>query len=190
VKYCIERDPACVKQKSDKGRSPVFLAAMMDKTDVIEYLAKHGANLESTSNQGFTAMHFAALSGKTDVIKCLAALGADANAGDCVGMTAIFLAAAEGHIDCIKRLVALGADINIKAQGMSPLSLAVNGGHTESPDICVPMAHNKLKYLNHGHPWVNGVTQCWLAFRRCAGKYEIRGDRIYDTYGNWLGSDY
>jgi len=122
--------------KNRDGKTPIFFAAERGKIEAIKCLHDLGADVNATDNNDATPLFGAAVAGEAKAIKCLHDLGADINEkvpgkpGN-GNATAVFMAAMSGQLESIKCLIALGADINIEALGMTPLGVAVKGGHTE-----------------------------------------------------------
>lgn len=65
------------KPLSTDGYSPLHWAARMGHIEVVDYLAKRGANINVRDNDGWTPLHLAAQHGHLDVVKLLVARGAD-----------------------------------------------------------------------------------------------------------------
>lgn len=68
------------KPLSTDGYSPLHWAARMGHTEVVDYLAKRGANINVRDDDGWTPLHLAAQHGHLDVVKLLVARGADVGA--------------------------------------------------------------------------------------------------------------
>jgi len=136
VKYFIEKENFDVNKKCGvKGSSPVALVTMMpdEKIDIIEYLAKQGADLEARDNDGNSPMDTAAIHGKINIIKCLARCGAKVDARNNDGQTPLFIAALMGETKSIKCLASLGADLNAPDNnGLTPMFGAAQAGQVEA----------------------------------------------------------
>jgi len=119
--------------KNHNGKTPLFFAAMLGKTNIIRFLVDLGADVNARDNDGETPLFTAAQAGQIESIKCLVGLKADVNAKSDNGMTPIFLAAGTGQIESIKCLVDLKADVNAKTDnGMTPIFLAAGSGQIGS----------------------------------------------------------
>jgi len=86
----------------ERGLTPLYYAALMDRKDMLELLLAHGANVNAPGKQG---------SGS-------------------VGETPLYIAACNGLADVAKVLLAHGADPGIKGpDGLTPLEIAVKNHH-------------------------------------------------------------
>ena len=80
----------------NSGRTPLIVAVLNRRIDIVRMLLEHGANVGSQDNAGSTALHMAALASKVrpgdkksvDMIRMLLEHGADVGAKDFHGMTA------------------------------------------------------------------------------------------------------
>ncbi len=75
--------------KDDSGRTPMHLAALHGRTDIVQALIKAGADKDATNNSGETPMHYAAREGRTDIVQALIEAGADKEAKTNYGETAL-----------------------------------------------------------------------------------------------------
>ena len=78
VKKLISRG-ANVNEKSN-GMTPVMYAAKFNRTDILELLITHGANLKAKSDKKMTALKYAQLHGATDAEAIIVKAVADAKA--------------------------------------------------------------------------------------------------------------
>jgi ankyrin repeat protein len=60
-----------------KGTTPLMLASANGYLDIVEFLVKHGANLNAKGEYGSTALMLAASAGHLDVVRFLVEHGAD-----------------------------------------------------------------------------------------------------------------
>jgi ankyrin repeat protein len=122
--------------KNQKGETPLSVAAMMKRNDVVEQLLAHGADINARNNDGLTPLHEAALGGYTDVAELLLAHGADINATSGDGETPLHSAAWSNHRYVVELLLAHGADVNVKDnKGRTPLHAAASGGDKEVVEV-------------------------------------------------------
>ncbi|CAN5492014.1 hypothetical protein BH23VER1_BH23VER1_21300 [soil metagenome] len=123
-----------VEVRTPDGITPLFAAAYRDRTDIIRVLVKSGARVDAPAALGRTALFAAAGEGNGRSVGALLELGADPNArsekGDLV-QTALHIAASLGRIKTARHLIEVGAMVNARDEryGMTPLHLAVLGGH-------------------------------------------------------------
>ena len=134
------------------GETPVMVAARAGAADVVDRLARAGADLDRRGTRGQTALMWAAAQGHPAVVDALIAQGADLHAKSDVwtqwmgvpphsrnnkeiphgGNTALLFAVRAGDLESARRLVDAGAEVNdADAWGVSAVTLAAHGGHTE-----------------------------------------------------------
>lgn len=127
----------------DSKWTPLHLAVVEHKKEMVEFLLTHGANPDMKDESGETPLHLAAdnddiecvkmliqhhanvnardtyqcapllLSHKLEVIDCLISAGADINARADDGNTALYCAACRGNSEIFDYLISKGADIEI-----------------------------------------------------------------------------
>jgi ankyrin repeat protein len=107
LKFALENG---FKPDSDNTySSPLKYAAGFGRTDMMELLLKHGAQVDKGDIRGVTPLMNAAWFGWTPSVKFLLEHGAQINKLDTRGLSAISYAAASGKKDCIQCLVDHGA---------------------------------------------------------------------------------
>jgi len=137
VRYLVTKG-AKVNVTDDDGLTPMCMAVLKGRTDIIECLAALGADVDA-KHDGSSLVHFAAMAdiderierieSVTKTIECLAKLGADLNKPSKQGMTPLVQAALHGRIEAIKALVGQGVDVDQDVgMGMTPLFLAAGQG--------------------------------------------------------------
>lgn len=160
VKEFLARDRNLVNAKTDKGFSPVTLAAYYGKDEVLEAvlalrptLSLHEAAIVGDLNRvkefveqntklandvsapdGFSPLGLAAHFGRRQVAQYLLRKGADVNfASPESGFTALTGAIAGGHPGIVRILIDAGADVNhrYETQDFSPLLAAAADGDAE-----------------------------------------------------------
>src|SRR5690606_31803714 len=95
------------------GVTPLTMAAMNGRTEVVTYLLDRGANIEARSvGEGYTALHFAANRLQFEVGRLLVHRGADVRARDDAGYTVLHMLEPryEGSLEFAQFLVDDGAD--------------------------------------------------------------------------------
>ncbi len=119
--------------EDEKTWTPLHLAGMNGRTDVINALIGRGAKVDAKDKQGMTPLHFASMNGRTDAINALIGRGAKVDAKDKQGMTPLHLAGMNGRTDAINALIGRGANVNAEdKQGMTPLNFASMNGRTDA----------------------------------------------------------
>ena len=100
VKALLKENPNLVLSKEDKeGRTPLHLAALEGRKDVVELLLASKADVNAKDNKGDTPSHDAASAGHQDVAELLLASKAEPNAKGNLGPTPSLVAAASDHKD-------------------------------------------------------------------------------------------
>lgn len=119
-----------------RGETALHMAARAGQADVVRYLLKNGAKVETKSKVGGgawpvgvggagsspplplrpqddqTALHISSRLGKVDIVQQLLQCGASANAATTSGYTPLHLAAREGHQDVAVMLLENGASLS------------------------------------------------------------------------------
>ncbi|CAH1100030.1 unnamed protein product [Psylliodes chrysocephalus] len=164
IKKIFEKFPHIpVDSFTEKGNTPLIMAAQMDHVDVIEYLHEKGANVNHSNNElKFTALHYAANNGYTKSTKRLLELGANIEARDARECTPLIKACSWNFLETCKILVHNGADINAEnAIHLSSLGIAATREHTTElikfllEEGANPNTISKDRYGNVYTPLVN-----------------------------------
>ncbi|KAJ1173202.1 hypothetical protein NDU88_005042 [Pleurodeles waltl] len=82
------------------GRSPLFLACMLGRIEVIQEMAKHGVDLNQRTPRGYSPIHCAAAWGQLDTLSTMVELGADIVANNFRGEKARDVALRYRKTDC------------------------------------------------------------------------------------------
>lgn len=104
VERLIDAHPKLIEARDWRRFTPLQLAAYHGHTDVVEYLASKGANINAINQDGLTALHLAALSGFKDTVLALLSHGAAVNARDADGLTPLVRAKQRQHTDIVELL--------------------------------------------------------------------------------------
>jgi ankyrin repeat protein len=96
--------------------------------EVVQALAKAGADIILAAAIGRTATMEAALEGHVEVVQALAAAGADINATETRGMTATIWAARMGRVEAVQAL----ADAGAAAYGNTAVVSFLDSTHSRS----------------------------------------------------------
>jgi ankyrin repeat protein len=123
----VEQKKVDVNIKNASGDSPLHIAALCGKDEVVKYLISKGADVNAKSKNGDTPLHTVT---SAEAAKILISAGADVNAKNRDrGFTPLHSLAAfprGKYLDTAKALVEGGADVNAKGNiGDSPLIPAI-----------------------------------------------------------------
>lgn len=110
------------------GSEPAHLAAGTNHPEVLEFLAKHGADLRAVDNSGNGLLHLAAAAGAVETITWLAEQHLAIDAPGLLKYTALGMAAQNGDLATCALLLRLGASAEppVGDLGISPLASAAS----------------------------------------------------------------
>ena len=95
----------------DNGMSPLMLAALKGKVEVVEELLALGADPNHVNDDDHHALWFACVQGDPNLVSRLIDRGANVDNQNVNGATCAIYAASTGKLEVLKRLVAAGADL-------------------------------------------------------------------------------
>ena len=125
----------------ERGRngvySPLHVAVFMGRTEVVQILLEHGADVLAKTSGGDAPLHLAfilpRMAGREAIIRALLLKGADVSAKNSTGRTPLHQAVFQGSIEALKLLLAHGADISTtECGGNNVLHWAVEKHNVES----------------------------------------------------------
>ena len=131
----LARDPQLVNAYAEDGFQALGLASYFGHFDVVDYLIKAGAPVNSAARNELKAVpiHSAAAAGQAKIAELLLQHGADPNISEQGGYTPLHAAAENGDMEMIRVLLYGGADLTLRSNdGKTPLDLALEAGHTEA----------------------------------------------------------
>ncbi|KAL8837656.1 MAG: hypothetical protein Q9205_006706 [Flavoplaca limonia] len=160
------------KQPPDNDKmTALHAAAKGGHYRAVEFLVKHGANVNALMINRFTPLHLAASAHHAEVVRYLIENGADVNAQDAQGQTPLFKS--DGQVT---RMLAARANPNVKDNNVNtPLHCAAFDNHLEA-----------IKVLKEANLDVNiqnreGKTALWIVCDR-ADEFNLdRSLEIMDT---------
>ncbi|KAK6141596.1 hypothetical protein DH2020_024664 [Rehmannia glutinosa] len=143
-RFLIEKVNLDVNIKTDRGDSPLLLAASKGHINTAKYFIIRGADITMRGYQGTTCLHLAAekdfllcsgsVAGNKELMQLLLLKGADIEA-DPVRGTPLQCAALGGNLESVRFLLRrganAGADPNISSRGLNPLAVAAQKGSPE-----------------------------------------------------------
>ncbi|KAL1769523.1 ankyrin repeat domain-containing protein 27 [Sigmodon hispidus] len=119
-----------VNVTNQDGSSPLHMAALHGRTDLVTLLLKHGAYLGARNTSQAVPLHLACQQGHFQVVKCLLDYNEKPNKKDIGGNTPLIYACAGGHHEVAALLLEHGASINASNnKGNTALHEAVVGRH-------------------------------------------------------------
>jgi uncharacterized protein len=129
----LARDPQLVNAYAEDGFQALGLASYFGHFDVVDYLVKAGAPINSTARNQLKAapIHSAAAAGQAKIAELLLQHGAEPNVSEQGGYTPLHAAAENGDMEMIRVLLYGGADLTLRSDdGKTPLDLALEAGHS------------------------------------------------------------
>uniref|UniRef100_A0A8C0AEF8 Ankyrin repeat domain-containing protein 27 n=1 Tax=Bos mutus grunniens TaxID=30521 RepID=A0A8C0AEF8_BOSMU len=101
-----------VNVTNQDGSSPLHVAALHGRADLILLLVKHGASVGARDTSQAVPLHLACQQGHFQVVKCLLESNAKPNKKDISGNTPLIYACSRGHHEVAALLLQHGASIN------------------------------------------------------------------------------
>lgn len=96
------------------GISPLHIACVRGRYDIVCNLLQNGANINSRDNDGKSPIYFACENGHVNVVKCLLDGDADVNLRDNDSASPLSIASQQGHDVIVNLLLNHGADVDNK----------------------------------------------------------------------------
>ena len=113
----LGHEPELVNAYSEDGYQPIGLAAYFGQEQVVEYLIKAGAEVNSPSKNslGVTPLQSAVAGGHLEITRLLLTAGASPNVREGGGYTPLHTAAHNGDVEIVRSLIFGGADLEAKS---------------------------------------------------------------------------
>ena len=133
IEKLIREHPEHVIARGGPLGTALHAASRMNHLKVVQYLLRHGADVNAPGKWGWTPLLFASDWGCIEVVRWLIEYGADVNAKDEDDhQTSLHLAAYRGHFEIARTLLKHNADINARSKlGETPLHLASEDGYVD-----------------------------------------------------------
>ena len=124
---------ADVDERDSKGLTPLMLAALNRRVDIVEVLLEYGADVEAEDKSGWRPLRYAIKGGDAGVVKLLLEHGADLHVEYKDGWSPLEAAVERGDGELVELLLRYGADVDArdKKYGDTPLHKAAETGHIE-----------------------------------------------------------
>ncbi|KAK6540060.1 hypothetical protein TWF694_008890 [Orbilia ellipsospora] len=154
VQLLLLQEGVDVDHKDINGRTPLLLAAIRGKDEIVQLLIDGGADIESEDSNGRTPLFRAASSGKIEVVRLLLATGRiDANAKDRYAqMSPLHYAAESGDRGVVQLLLDKGVNIESKDKsGQTPLSRAASLKHADAVQLLLEKGADVESKDHNGH---------------------------------------
>ena len=121
-----------------EGAPALWIAAALDRIEMVETLVARGANIEFGSLSGSTPLRCASYDGHIDVCKFLVSHGADLHAVNDCDQSPLMIGAAMGKLNVVEYLINSGARIGqATSQGDTALHITVEVACKEMVDLLI-----------------------------------------------------
>ena len=112
VKKMKKKKTLDLDYEDGEGRIALLFAAYHERTDIVDFLIKEGANVNKANHSGMTALLLTISTGNLEIVKHLVAKGAQVNLANKGGESPLWVAAKFGHVDIMTFLVKKGAKLD------------------------------------------------------------------------------
>ncbi|CAJ0948280.1 unnamed protein product, partial [Mesorhabditis belari] len=133
-----EQDPALIDSQDAYGYTPLMIAVMSGRTEVVEYLVTKGANLRHVDKEGHSAVHWAVVCGQLETLTLILEKGADPAVPDLMKAHPLHYATAaeeishDTAISILHTLLRKGAHVNcVDIDERTPILWAASNGNSE-----------------------------------------------------------
>ena len=118
----------------EEVKESIHAASRIGHIEAVKQHLAAGVDVNAKGNIGETPLDWAIRGKHTEIADLLRKHGGKSGAED-----SIQVAASVGNIQAVKQHLAAGADVNVKADkfGITPLHLAVDGGHRETVELLI-----------------------------------------------------
>lgn len=132
VKLLVSTGRCHLDARNSAGDTPLLTATKFGFADVVDCLARDGADINCLTKDGAAPIHLAVMKEDVELVTKLCCLGADLNIRNSEGNTPLHKAVYRDNEIVIRKLVEHGAERSVRnLLGYTPLELAV---HLESND--------------------------------------------------------
>ena len=130
----LAHKPELVNAYSEDGFQPIGLAAYFGHAEIVDYLIKAGAEVNSPSKNSLKVapIQSAVAGGHLEVTALLLEAGASPNVREAGGYTPLHTAVNNGDVKLVHKLLFGGADLEAKSDKKeTPLDMALKSDHQE-----------------------------------------------------------
>ena len=134
----LARKPELVNAYSEDGFQPLGLAAYFGRIEIVKYLLKAGAEVNSPSRNslGVTPLQSAVAGRHLEITSLLLEAGASPNVCERGGYTPLHTAVMNGDMDIVRKLIFNGANVDAASEkDEKPLDMALESGHDEIANL-------------------------------------------------------
>ncbi|XP_024880819.1 uncharacterized protein LOC112460398 isoform X1 [Temnothorax curvispinosus] len=132
-----------VKAKFYSGMTPLHLATLNGREDIIGFLIKYRAKVNTRAFNGFTPLHTAVVEGHKGIVNLLIKNKAQIDARDFAGNTPLHKAVQAGNKEIVEILAVNGANVNVKSDdNMTPLLSAIQCNYREIVEVLIASGAN------------------------------------------------
>ena len=105
--------------------TPLHHATIWNNIEVVDYLLRNGAFVDSRDRKMLTPLHHSAIHGRLEIMKLLLDSGAEKDAKSNFDLTPLHFGVTHGYFEIVKHLIGCGAKVDIKnINGETPLDLS------------------------------------------------------------------
>jgi ankyrin repeat protein len=152
VEAVLKNKPALANALDASGKTPLHIAVMFDRNEIIELLITLGAHVDSKDRDGRTPFQQAMMVNSYEIAEILMKRGANVDAKNPkTGSTLLHSAAGSKNIEDVKFLLAHGADVNAKHdEGGTPLHQAAAWSSVEIVELLLENNADPTMKTNSG----------------------------------------
>lgn len=127
-----------IKPYDNNHNSPLHLAALNGYEEILKFLIKKNANINSKNRNNETALHLSILCGYENIFTLLVNANADLKIVDNDGDSFLAWAVYKGHLNIMKKLIQLNLNVNAENKwGHTPLHWAAHQGFVELAKLLI-----------------------------------------------------
>lgn len=169
IKKKVEEDKCGLSNKDKFYCTPLHVASLNGKLNIVEYLLKSGADINAQDVQKMTPLHLAAMRGHLDIVKFLVSKGADLDMTNNKNILAIDIARQKNQVEVVAYLTTAKQDV-VKAREAAAIARKIEEEKAEISNKLVEACKNgnleELKSLL--------VKGCDINTKNSAGESLIR----------------